>query len=301
MSNTFSIVLETANLAINDLAQLKSALDTLYNQTLSVSNAKEVIVVDTGLVPIQEIQDVCRQYANIQIVRAQTNLDYYLTKAEGFKYTTADIVAFVDSDCTINSEWLESILQPFDNPQIQIVTGETWHQIRTPYDLSVGLLWTLRPFTYGKQITEVASYYANNLAVRRQVLLEIPFVGSGENYRTGQSEHAHRLRQRNVQIWSQPRARAYHQVPKLKYIFKILFSNGRDTWLLSKQGKNTLGTKGLWGIRISHFLSKFFKIMFSDWKHPFYMILSAPMSILLFLSYIYGYLYGRIKSKNTLI
>lgn len=291
---TFSIVIETANLAISDLTYLKSAMDALYGQTLQASNAKEVVVVDIGILPLEEIQSVCAPYPNFQVVRAEGISDYYLTKAEGFKHVTGDVVVFIDADCDYESIWLENLLRPFEDKNIKIVTGETWHRIQNPYDLAVGLLWTFRPFTYGSQLTEIPYYYSNNVAFRREILLEIPLMGSGKYHRTGQSEHIQVLRQHGIKIWMQPSARSYHQVPRLKYIFSIMFSEGSDARLLTKQGKNLLGKNRLWRTRATRFTKKFGYLLANNKLYYAYLPFALPFCVVMFISYLCGYAYRKM-------
>ncbi len=48
---SFSIVIETENLAVTDIAGLEESLDSLAGQQLSPAQAREVIVIESGDVP----------------------------------------------------------------------------------------------------------------------------------------------------------------------------------------------------------------------------------------------------------
>jgi len=62
---SFSIILETENLANADLNGLVNSLASLVHQTLSPTDANEVMVIDSGDAPPELLQQLCDRNAPI--------------------------------------------------------------------------------------------------------------------------------------------------------------------------------------------------------------------------------------------
>jgi hypothetical protein len=62
--------------------------------------------------------------ANLSIIEAP-DLTYYKLKNHGAKIAETDIVVMLDSDAGPEPEWLEALLKPFSQPEVQAVGGFT--------------------------------------------------------------------------------------------------------------------------------------------------------------------------------
>jgi glycosyltransferase involved in cell wall biosynthesis len=286
---TFSIVIETATQATSDLDHLDQALDSLRGQTATVESANEIIVVDTGGAPLGDIERVCSKYARVQVRRFEHLTDYFDTKNAALPFVTGEVVLFADSDCEYEPAWLFHLLEPFNDPQVHIVTGETWHHITNFYDLAVGVAWVLWPFSDEDRLTPVGNYWANTVAFRRAVIQQVPFRNSGRTQRGGQAQHVYDLLHLGHTIWKQPKARAYHPIPGPRFVFRKMFLTGRDAAIITSKGINPLGTRGLWGKRVGKFFDKLGRVLKLDWRYAFSLPLALPITALLALLYSLGY------------
>ena len=212
---SFSIVLETVNLADADPIILSQCLRTLADQELPPSWANEVLLVDSGTVPSDVLRDLCAPYPWITVHRILPGTGYYDAQMQGVSFATGDVVVFCDSDCTYESMWLRSILTPFSQtPDIQVVAGETTTRIVGPYGVAMALTYYFPRLTRREALYKSRGYHFNNVAFRRDLLRRHP-IPSGLPLHRGNTEiHALSLRHRGYPIWTQPKARATHPLPK---------------------------------------------------------------------------------------
>lgn len=122
---SFSIILETENLAQADLQGLLRSLACLNAQVPAPSTANEVWLIDSGDTPKGLLQQLCQQYPWLQCWSAPPGTEYYDAKMLGARQATGEVVVFYDSDCTYESHWLYQILCVFQRPGIEVVAGET--------------------------------------------------------------------------------------------------------------------------------------------------------------------------------
>ena len=290
---TFSLVIETENLEVSDLQHLERSLRSLRMQTFPLAKAQEIILVDTGVLAREILEKSCAPYGQIQIVSTPGEHDYFKVKMFGFPYTTGEVVLFADCDCSYDPDWLRNMLQPFQDPAIQVVTGETYHRIRNPYDLAVALAWVLEPYSLENELKPVRVYMANTMAFRRQVLLRHPLQGSRQFMRVGQIEHGEELAAGGIVIWQQPKARVDHEVPGLNTIFGRMYGAGQDVHFISKRKINPLGKKDLWRTRFFRLLHKI-KLTFEyDRNSIYYFPFAMPLILVLIGTYLAGYFFGR--------
>jgi hypothetical protein len=211
---SFSIIVETENLANAELDGLSRCLATLADQDVSPSQANEVLLVDSGDVPAELLARLRAEYPWIGVHRAGTGTGYYEAKMEGVARVTGEVVLFCDSDCAYGSGWLEAMLAPFArNADVQVVAGETSMAIDGPYSLAMALTYIFPPFSRDDRLRGASSYFCNNVAFRREFLLRRPLPGGLPVYRGNCVVHARALRRSGETIWRQPRARATHAPP----------------------------------------------------------------------------------------
>ena len=159
---SFSLVLETENLANAALDGLTQALVSLVQQDLPLTAANEVLMIDSGNTPSQLLEQLCDRYPWLTVHPAPSTTGYYTAKMLGAALATGQIVVYCDSDCTYEPGWLRSLLQPFsDNSDIQIVAGETTTR-------GVGFYGTAMALTY------IFPQYSGEhaLSSRRAILFE---------------------------------------------------------------------------------------------------------------------------------
>lgn len=79
-----------------------------------------VVVVDDGSRDPATIEAVCRRF-EARLVRRPTNGGPGAARNHGIDLVDTELVAFLDSDCTIDREWLAPLLAFFDDPVVGAV------------------------------------------------------------------------------------------------------------------------------------------------------------------------------------
>ncbi len=86
------------------------------------SSPDELIVVD-NTAGDRETQSVAREFGAHYIVEPVQGLSRARNRA--WKETSSDIIAYLDDDAVPDEQWLSLILEPFTDPSVAIVTGDT--------------------------------------------------------------------------------------------------------------------------------------------------------------------------------
>lgn len=233
---SFSIIIETENLASADIEGLSACLDTLAVQDLSPENANEVLIVESGDVPIEMMEQLLSKFPWITVRKIELGISYYEAKIKGSTLTTGEIIVLCDSDCKYERNWLRSILTPFaENLEIQIVAGETTTSTTSSYDVAIALTYIFPRFTRSKAPYISSGYFCNNVAFRRNFLLCHPIPLKLSVYRGNCTVHCRALERQNYKIWRQPQARATHAVPNgLSHFFWRFLLLGYDALAVSR-------------------------------------------------------------------
>jgi glycosyltransferase involved in cell wall biosynthesis len=109
-----SVVLLTKNSA----KTVRKTLESIFNQT---RKPDEVVVVDGN--STDGTLDIVKQYP-IKLV-TEPGLGFGYARNLGVQNAGGDIIAFIDSDCYAEPDWIEKTLRHFDNPEIAGVSGPT--------------------------------------------------------------------------------------------------------------------------------------------------------------------------------
>jgi glycosyltransferase involved in cell wall biosynthesis len=235
---SFSIVIETANLATADSERLISSLDTIARQTLAPATAREVVVLDSGEAPPGMLEALRARYPWIQLQRIAEGTDYGDQKAMSLSFVTGEVVVFADSDCLYEPSWLASMLEAFANhPEREAVAGETTVAITGPFTLAMGVVFFFPRFSYDTAVQPARGFYGNNVAIRRDLLQRVVFPSGLSMFRGQNVIYSRVLLEHGVQIWRQPRARALHSPPEgLRIALLRFYWTGRDSPRLTQVG-----------------------------------------------------------------
>jgi glycosyltransferase involved in cell wall biosynthesis len=287
---SFSIILETENLANADLEGLSRSLASLVNQDVSPSQANEVLLIDSGDAPSDLLKQLCDRYPWIKIHPAPPGTGYYKAKMLGAQIATGDIIVYCDSDCIYEPTWLRTILTTFTQGEhIQAVAGETTTRGVGPYGTAMALTYIFPQYTGETALTPSSQYFLNNVAFRRRFLLENPIPTELPLYRGNCVIHAHNLLKDGHTIWRQPKARATHAPPNgLSHFFWRFLLIGHDYYwqnrLLSRPNQEpSNGEKyrdplgGLHG-KMHVFLERLQRMMKNEPRHLLYLPLSIPIA-----------------------
>lgn len=289
----FSIVLETENLETADLAGLLRSLASLEAQDPPPTAANEVLLIDSGDIPETLLAQLCQQYPWIKVCPAPPGTEYYQAKMLGAELATGEIIVYYDSDCIYAPEWMRKILDPFSQPEIQVVAGETTTNGVGIYGTAMALGYIFPQYSGRTELTPGKSYFLNNVAFRRSFLLSHPIPTDLPLYRGNCAVHAHELVQSGVTIWQQPLAQVLHSPPNgLDHFFWRFLLIGHDYYWQKKliptatNAEPTMsGIKG----KLEIFIDRIRKMRDRDIRHLVFLPLSLPVVLISsFLIYI-GY------------
>ncbi|PSB61985.1 glycosyl transferase family 2, partial [filamentous cyanobacterium CCP1] len=204
---SFSIVLETENLANADAHGLVRSIASLAAQDPSPTYANEVLLVESGDTPAELLKQLRETYPWITVHYAPNGTTYYQAKMLGAKLATGEIIIYYDSDCLYTPDWLQTILTPFQDHTVQIVAGETTTGGRGAYGTAMALTYIFPQFSQQTQLIPTTQYFLNNVAFRREFLLQNPIPTSLPLYRGNCVVHAHQLLSQGYTIWQHPNAK----------------------------------------------------------------------------------------------
>jgi glycosyltransferase involved in cell wall biosynthesis len=211
---TFSVVIETENLATADVDGLAASLDSLTRQTVGLERAQEVWIVDSGDVSAEHLAALRVRFPWLRLFRVPEGLDYYDAKMRAALACSGEICVFCDSDCKYDADWLESLLRVFANdPQAAAVGGETRVKAEGVYGLANALVYLFPPFTGTRSPRTSRFYFFNNVAFRLALLRTYPLPSNVPLYRGHCYLHAQGLLRAGHDILIQPAARASHAPP----------------------------------------------------------------------------------------
>lgn len=298
---SFSMILETENLSNADIQGLAQAIAALAKQEPSPEEAREVILIESGDVPVELLHHLSDRYPWIKFHRAPDGTTYYQSKMLGAQLATGEVVVYCDSDCIYQPGWLRNLLYPFANPQIQVVAGETRTRGRGPYGTAMGLVYIFPQYSGEQGLSPTRQYYLNNVAFRREFLLSHPMPTELPLYRGNCLIHARHLTQTGATIWRQPQARATHAPPNgLSHFFWRFLLIGHDLhWqnqILQDEVRRgyqepVSGAQGGFAV----FRDRLHKLIRDNRRHLLYFPLALPIVLVSTLLIALGYWITRLK------
>lgn len=225
------------------------ALESLYDQTYS--EVEIIVRVDGNQDLYYRILDEYGSRSNTEIELNKTNLGLLKSRNIGAEQATGDIVAFLDDDAFAAGNWLESIVQVYENRDSVAVGGKmvpAWIA-GTPEFLPEEYYWlvgaTHRGFASGEG--PVRNTFGSNISFKRDVFLELggfdPSIGGrkGEgNLQGGETELCERMHIKyGKRVWYTPEAIVYHKV--FAYRTEPAWLISRAFWQgYSKRGMETI-------------------------------------------------------------
>ncbi len=284
---SFSLILETENLASANLEGFSWFLASLMNQDLPLSLANEILIIDSGDAPATLLQELQRQYPGLKVCQAASSIDYYSAKMLGAELASGEIIVYCDSDCLYEQSWLRHLLSCFDSSgQINVVGGETAICGVGPYRTTMALVYIFPPYSGREQLTSSQHYFLNNVAFRREFLLAHPLPLNLPLYRGHCVIHARQLCQAGFTVWSQPRSQASHAPPhgRSQFFWRFLLIGHDAYWqrrLLSSepQQRSNLGLIAKLRAGWQVFWQRSQSMLLSQPKHLLFLPLAIPIVV----------------------
>jgi GT2 family glycosyltransferase len=97
----------------NGAARIANCLDALLEQT--AGRDAEILVVNDG--STDNTVDVVRRYSTVALIN-QANAGPAAARNRGAMESSGKVILFTDDDCVAAPQWLNSMLQPFDDPKV---------------------------------------------------------------------------------------------------------------------------------------------------------------------------------------
>ncbi len=309
---SFSIILETENLAQADLQGLLRSLACLDAQTPSPSNANEVLLIDSGDTPTLLLEQICQQYPWLQVAEAPEGTEYYDAKMLGARLATGEVVVFYDSDCIYEPNWLYQILSGFQQPGVEVVAGETRTRGVGLYGTAMAISYIFPQYSGETELQPASQYFLNNVAFRRDLLMSYPIPRDLPLYRGNCVVHARQLVEAGKNIWRQPLARATHAPPNgLGHFFWRFLLIGHDYYwqqqlLQDSPHRKSVANQeqaeptGGWMAKLRIFKDRMTKLVAADWRHGVFFPFSVPVIIVSALLIAAGYWVTALRPKYLL-
>ena len=218
---SFSIVTEWENFIHSELWRPRNMLHNVFQQIKEISNnigskPEFLVVYNPDEVQKNQVEKIVNEeiknysdLVDLKIISA-VGCNYFELKNFGSKYCTKDIIIFADTDIVPEDGWLVSILETMKNPNIHVVSGNTYLPLTSLVEKAIALVWyfppeTDRTSTFG----EIDWFTTNNVAFTRKIFQKYNFPDL-EGLRGANVAVAKKLIFDGIKIYHQPNARASH-------------------------------------------------------------------------------------------
>ncbi|GAA6614619.1 glycosyltransferase [Scytonema sp. NUACC26] len=299
----FSLVLETENLANTNITDFCNSLNSLTNQDVFHTHIPKVLLIDSGDISLEKLKQIQEKCPWIIVHQVPVNTNYYKAKMIGAALVTGEIVVYCDSDCIYEKTWLRNLITPFVmDRNIQVVAGETTVRGRGPYGTAMALTYIFPQYSGQKSLTKTSQYFLNNVAFRRDFLLQYPIPIELPLYRGNCVIHAQNIRSDGYSIWRQPLARATHAPPNgLSHFFQRFLLIGRDYYWQEKllaqgksQGNYQESISGFQG-KLQVFFDRGGKMLSYNLLHLIYLPFAIPIAMTAVFLIFVGYISARFR------
>jgi glycosyl transferase family 2 len=240
VAKVVSVIVEWENAKLSDLDRAERMLARLGAQMAGAARNRDLSAELLVLYDSDEIDPaVPRTAVASQIDRAAwpgtielvpaPGKRYYEQKNAGAQRAKGEILVFLDSDVVPDEGWLEGLLTALDDPSVDFVGGEAYHATDTLRDRLFAAFWAFPPRHPSRGVYRRQSFYANNLAVRREVFLANPFPDAAA-YRGQCAALAKSMRGKGICIHRQGASAVSHPPPHGARTFVVrALCQGHDT------------------------------------------------------------------------
>lgn len=204
--------------AYNAEKTLQTCLDGLMQQA---HIPDEIIVVDDG--STDTTKTIAEAYSLVTLL-CQKNQGPANARNTGAAHANGDVIVFLDSDCVPEKNWLNEMMQPFENEKVVGVQGayKTNQKSMVAQFDQADIEYRYERMKRAKKLDWIGSYSA---AYRRKIFLEEK--GFDESFPKASGEDAelsYRLAEKGFLLVFAPKAIVYHTHPeKLFHYLRVKF------------------------------------------------------------------------------
>jgi len=269
----------------HDWERLKICIDALSKQTYP-QDKFEVIIVNNDP---QDSPPELSLPNNFRII-SEGKPGSYAARNAGIKEAEGEILAFTDSDCIPESDWLKEASMILEGNSVMIVSGKTELFYKDEYNLSFAEAYEKYfSFSYQNNLKDVGMITANcfihrNVFDQIGLFKEVLFSG-------GDTEFANRIKNNNYRIVYSSNAIIWHPA---RYYFEDISKKrkrvfgGKVKILMDKYNKNkrTAIAELLYSYSISQIKKLFILFKYIDNKSLIIVFKAQLVSLLLIGSYV---------------
>jgi glycosyltransferase involved in cell wall biosynthesis len=200
----------------NEEETIGECLEALKSQTHSIS---ELIVVDDAST---DNSPMIVRHKGVRLIRLKENSGVARARNLGIRKTEAEIVAFTDSDCVVERQWLEELIKAMKSKNLDVVMGK----ILTPLNAENFIVIAQ---TGGKKIKEVKEESLGggySVAYKRKVFQQLG--GFDERFRRGcEFEFNLRVLESRFKFgWAENAVVKFSYASNIRQLWNQEFSNG---------------------------------------------------------------------------
>ena len=291
-----TVVVEWDNARFSELWRAEALLAELAHQTAALDRRFEVVVVyDNSEIDGHSLEKLIHESGleevpNIELAtKGGEHLHYYQLKNFGSSDAHGELVVFVDSDAIPQPGWLESMLTPFQDPEVGIVGGNTSiGPFRDFYSRAYALCCYFHLPEEKGPPQRRPDFFANNVSFRKTVLTAHPFPTDPEKFRSQSNESTdYRTSIASVGVWHAPSAQVMHPPPNgLSHLLKRSLLEGYDSLIdARRQGYTNLGERSVrflaWDLQrcLSRILFHHRRVWLSPPEVPFAVVFTAAVCV----------------------
>jgi hypothetical protein len=245
MFSKVALIVEWDNARLSEVDRARQMLVQVGEQVAEVARSTNatfdlLLIYDPEEVPretpetvVRNSLDATRWPGKIELIEVH-GLSYYDQKNYGVSRTDADVIVFVDSDVVPDEGWLPRLMEAMKDPNVQIVSGETYLSTDSFADRVFAGFWLFDAKKPATGLYEARNFYANNVAIRGELIRANPFPTLA-SYRGQCAALAHALRDKGVKLYRDSRARVSHPPPEgFSHFVNRAICHGHDIMVLGR-------------------------------------------------------------------
>ncbi|RMD97531.1 MAG: glycosyltransferase [Calditrichaeota bacterium] len=161
------------NIDVSIIVPSYNSEKTIYRCLESVLAQKtrhsfEVILVDSSDDQTPEI--VARHFPQVQLVHMAQKTPPGSARNIGMARAKGKIFAFTDSDCVVDEDWLDRLLESLQEKQVAVVFGSVKNGTPTSLVGTVSYYLEFNDYLPGAKPREAQIFLGGNVGIRRQIL-----------------------------------------------------------------------------------------------------------------------------------